>query len=189
VLILADYYEQMVKEYLEQKGFTVRLRVRFFKTRGFSDIDVFAVNISEGKVIVGEVKTASLTNKRIDDEVDDFNDPRLQEQIKRLIGDKPYSKYIFCWSIDENTKKYALEEHEVTVIQFWEIINHFIERVRKSRQKGKWIYDQTFPNTMLLQLLYHFSIPYKGKVRVNLTQLHQPTHQKMKYQKILNENE
>ena len=60
----------------------------------------------------------------------------------------------------------------MTVVQFWDIINHFIERARKSRKKGKWIYDQTFPNTMLLQLLYHFSESYKGKVRVDLSKLH-----------------
>ena len=48
VLTVVDFYEQMVKEYLEQQGFTVRLRVRFFKTRGYSDIDVFAINLTEG---------------------------------------------------------------------------------------------------------------------------------------------
>jgi len=48
VLTLVDFDEQMVKEYLEQQGFTVRLRVRFFKTRGYSDIDVFAINLTEG---------------------------------------------------------------------------------------------------------------------------------------------
>ena len=174
MLTLADFYEQMVKEYLEQQGFTVRLRVRFFKTRGYSDIDVLAINLTEGRAIVGEVKAASLTNKRIDNEKNDFDDPKLQDKVKELIGDKPYSKYIFCWSVEESTKKYALEKHQITVIQFWEIINYFIERVRKSRKKGKWIYDQTFPNTMLLQMLYHFSEPYKGKVRVNLSKLHHP---------------
>jgi len=30
VLALVDFCEQMVKEYLEQRGFTVRLRVGFF---------------------------------------------------------------------------------------------------------------------------------------------------------------
>lgn len=172
MLTLADFYEQMVKEYLEQQGFAVRLRVRFLKTRGYSDIDVLATSLTDGKAIVGEVKAASLTNKAIDNEKNDFDDPRLRDKLKELVGDKSYSMYIFCWSVEDSTKEYALEKHQITVIQFWEIINHFIERVRESREKGKWIYDQTFPNTMLLQLLYNFSKPYKGKVRVNLSKMH-----------------
>jgi len=170
-LFLADYYEQMVKEFLELQGYTVRLRIRFFKTRGYSDIDVFAINPVEEKIIVGEVKGVSLGIKEIDHEYDDFNDPHLLNKVKELTGNSNYSKYIFCWSAEADTKKYALEKYHITIIQFWEIINQFIERVRIAREKGKWIYDQTFPNTMLLQLLSNFNKPYKGKRRVDLSNL------------------
>ena len=80
-----------MKEYLEQQGFTVRLRVRFFKTRGYSDIDVSAINLTEGKAIVGEVKASSLTNKGIDNEKNDFNDPKLQDKVKELVGDNDFA--------------------------------------------------------------------------------------------------
>ena len=65
VFTLADFYEQMVKEYLEQQGYTAKLRVRFFKTRGYSDIDVLAINLADGKIIIGEVKAASLTKTTV----------------------------------------------------------------------------------------------------------------------------
>lgn len=56
---MADYYELLVKEYLEQKGYVVRLNVRFKKEKGgTSDIDVLAFKCNEGKTIVGEVKAA-----------------------------------------------------------------------------------------------------------------------------------
>ena len=41
-ILLADYYELLVKEYLETDGFVVRLNVRFKKDKGISDIDVLA---------------------------------------------------------------------------------------------------------------------------------------------------
>ena len=170
-LDLADFYEKMVKEYLEQQGYTVRLRIRFFKTGGFSDIDVFAINSVNEKIIVGEVKGPTLGKKQIDQENNDFNNSHLLKKIKELAGDSKYSKYVFCWSVTEETKEYALKKYQITIIQFWEIINQFIGRVKKVREKGKWIYDQTFPNTMLLQMLSFFNKPIKGKKRIDLSNL------------------
>ena len=73
---LVDYYEKMVKEYLEQQGYAVRLCIRFLKTRGYSGIDVFAINPIQEKTIVGEVKAYGLNKKEIDHENEDFNSAR-----------------------------------------------------------------------------------------------------------------
>lgn len=100
----------MVKEYLEQQGYTVRLCIRSFKTRGYSDIDVFAVNPINETIIVGEVKGFGLSIKEVDKENDDFNDPHLLNKVKELTGNSCFSKYIFCWSAEEDTKKYAKEK-------------------------------------------------------------------------------
>ena len=146
---MADYYELLVKEYLEQKGFAVRLNVRFLKTIGYSDIDVLAINPTERAVIVGEVKAPSLGRKEIEHENVDFNDIHLQNKVKELIGNTNFSKYIFCWAVDDKVRDYALRNFQIYIVQFWEIINYFIEKVTSIRQKNRWIYDQSYPNTML----------------------------------------
>jgi hypothetical protein len=167
---LADYYELLVKEYLEQQGFVVRLNVRFRKKKGYSDIDVLAFNCNQGTTILGEVKAASLRQNEIKKEDEDFNDPYLADKVNELIGQTNFEKCIFCWSVEDEVKK-LVEEYKIKVIQFFEIINFLIEKVVSSRKKNRWIYDQSYPNTMLLQMLYHFSKPQNGKVRIQLDKL------------------
>ena len=57
------------------------MRVRFFKTKGYSDIDVFAVNSVKEKIIVGEVKGPTLRKNQIDQENNDFNNPHLLKKV------------------------------------------------------------------------------------------------------------
>lgn len=171
LIALADYYELLVKEYLEQKGFVVRLNVKFLKNKGYSDIDVLAINLTQKTTIVGEVKGLSLSRKEIEHENEDFNDPHLRDKMQELLGHSNFRKHIFCWSVEDSVKTYAHENFQVEVVEFWEIINFLIEKVTSARQSKRWIYDQAYPNTMLLQLLHHFSKPYKGIIRVNLAKL------------------
>jgi hypothetical protein len=171
LIALADYYELLVKEYLEQKGFVVRLNVKFLKNTGYSDIDVLAVNLTQETTIVGEVKAPSLSRKEIEHENEDFNDPHLGDKIRELLGHSNFEKYMFCWSVEDSVKTYALKNFQIKVVEFWEIINFLIEKVINARQSKRWIYDQSYPNTMLLQMLHDFSEPYKGIVRVNLAKL------------------
>ena len=166
---MADYYELLVKEYIEQKGDVVRLNVRFKKEiGGTSDIDVLAFKCDEGKTIVGEVKAATLKEKQTKHEDSDFNDLHLKDKVKELIGSSSFEKCIFCWSVDDETKKYAQDYHGIQITQFPETINDFINKAVSTREKGNWTYDQSYPNIMMLQMLHFFSKPEKGKVRVNL---------------------
>jgi len=172
---LADYYERLVKEYLELEGFLVKLNITFSKgKRGLPpDIDVIAINPSNGKIIVGEVKGTFLERKDVDTENRDFNDPHLQDKVKQILGQEAYDKYIFCWGVDENAKGYAKEKHQIHVVQFWEIVNYLIDKVRELRRKDRYRYESgiEYPNLMLLQMLYDYSKPYLGKTRVDLSQL------------------
>jgi len=133
---LANYYELLVKEYLEKKGYTLRLNVDFLKNKVHSDIDVLAVNTLLKKVIVGEVKADPLSKKQIDHENSDFNDTNLVNKVKEIIGSTTnFSKFIYCWSVQDNVKKDALTKYKINIIQFWEIINSLIDEVEKLNQK------------------------------------------------------
>lgn len=167
---MADYYELLVKEYLEQQGYVVRLDVKFKKNKGNSDIDILAVPCKDGKTIVGEVKSISLSKNGLIQEENDFNNSHLKDKVKELIGDSAFEKYIYCWSVEDDVKKDA-DKSGIKIIQFPEIINELIKRVVKTRESEKWIYEKSYPNTMLLQMLYHFSKPEKGIIRVNLDDL------------------
>jgi len=48
------------------QGYIVRLCIRFLKTRGYSDIDVLAINPITQKIILGEVKGYGINKKTID---------------------------------------------------------------------------------------------------------------------------
>jgi len=176
VTSLADYYERLVKEYLELMGFLVRTNTRFKKGRGWGDIDIIAIDSSRSQIIVGEVKTRSMGKTDIDGENEDFNNLSQQNKIKEILGNENYDKYIFCWGADEEVKRYAKENYGIHILQFWEIINYLIDKVREIRHKGRWRYERGigFPNLMLLQMLYHFSKEYKGKIRVDLNKLLRP---------------
>ena len=99
------------------------------------------------------------------------NDPHLKDKVKELIGNSIFEKYIFCWSAEDEVKKYAYDNYRIIIVQFPEIINSLIGKVSKSRENNKWIYDQSYPNTMLLQMLYHFSKPQKENIRIDLEKL------------------
>lgn len=173
---MADYYELFVKEYLELEGFLVRLNTKFKKGKEGGlppDIDVIAINPSKNQSVVGEVKGVSLEKRDIDKENEDFNNIDQRNKIKEILGHENYDKYIFCWGVDEETGRYATEKYQIHIVQFWEIINYLISKVREIRRKGRWAYERgiDYPNLMLLQMLYHFSKEYKGKIRVDLNQL------------------
>lgn len=175
VIGLADYYERLVKEYLELEGFLVKLNTKFSKGKrgGPPDIDVIAINPSNGKIIVGEVKGTGLEKKDVDTENRDFNDPHLQDKVRQIFGQETYDEYIFCWGVDEDTKSYAKEKYQIHIVQFWEIVNYLINKVRELGRKKRYRYERgiEYPNLMLLQMLYHYSKLYRGKIRVNLSQL------------------
>lgn len=126
---MADYYELLVKEFLEREEFIVRLNVKFSKNKGHSDIDVLAVNSSKS-VMVGEVKDAILSTEQIDNEETDFEDSNLKNKVKEITGRTNFSKFVFCWEVKDNVKKYAFTNYKIIIIQFWEIIDSIIYDVQ-----------------------------------------------------------
>jgi hypothetical protein len=167
---LADYYELLVKEYLEKKGFMVTLNVKFLKNKRESDIDVLAIDPKKDSVIVGEVKDAQLSEKQIDHENSDFNDKNLKNKVKEITGHDNFSKVIYCWSVQDSVKKDAPSKYKIEIIEFWEIINYLIGKVQPEIQKNKWEYETAYPNTMLIQMLldYEYLKSDKGKTKVDL---------------------
>jgi hypothetical protein len=194
VVDLAEYYENFVKEYLELQGFFVMQNVKFKKEnesgrKAISDIDIIAINpcmhtCSDkcvlDPIIVGEVKASvSFTNKnQVDDEIKDFNNKKLEAKVKEILGDDNYSRYIFCWDANEETRKYAekdLKDKPIKIREFWEIIEYLIdktiEKTKNEAGKRKYLYEPEHPNLMLLQMLHHFSKKYKGRTRLDLDKL------------------
>jgi len=123
-----------------------------------------------------EVKGERLGKKQIDKENEDFNNINQRKRIQEILGHTNYDKYIFCWGVNEETKRYAEEKYQIHIVPFWKIVNHLIDRVRDLGQKDRYRYERgiEYPNLMLLQMLYHYSKTYKGKTRIDLNQLQKP---------------
>lgn len=149
---MADYYERLVKEFLELQGYAVRLNIKFLKNKKNSDIDIIAVNSRNGDVIVGEVKDVVLSKKQIDTEKSDFNEPNLVLKVKEIVGHDNFSKQVFCWSAKDQDKQEALN-HGIRIREFRELIDFLLKEVQNRNIKNQWFYETECPNIMLLQLL------------------------------------
>jgi hypothetical protein len=149
---MTDFYESLVKEYLELKGYLVRTRTRFKKNRRWSDIDVIGVEAKYGKVvhlIVGEVKGESLNSKRVEELNKWMESQELKSKISELFGSTEFEKWIYCWSMEKETKEYA-RTLDINICEFVDIIKYLRDRIK---EKKGYFYEEEHPNLMLLQFI------------------------------------
>jgi len=169
---MTEIYENLVREYLELKGYTVMTDLKFEKHRkgkrkGFSDIDIVAyTNTRSPKLIVGEVKSSRPAKKEIERINEHLNKCKKTPQLKIIFGDKAKTakKYIYSWSqpTDDSKKHFR---GEIEFVGFKEIVQFMIEYIAESKIKkgSEWtfLYIPNHPNLMLLQFIRQMLVESK----------------------------
>jgi len=156
---MPEPYEELVREYLELKGWLVLRGFGFKKEKGGrSDADIVAIKIirEKPKVIVAEVKGTSPIKKEIDMIYEHLTHENLQKELKEKLGIKEYDKWIYCWDLGKDTeeiKKYAETEYGIKIETFPKIIKFLLDEIKEAYIEDKWLYYKRHPNTMLLQIL------------------------------------
>lgn len=155
-----NFYEKLVRKYLEERGWLVRSRVKFWKMRsdkkkgGWSDIDIIAAK--NDKVIVGQVKGESQDKEDIEQINKDFESARLKEKVSEIAGTSEFQKWVYCYSVDNEVKNYAKDNFNVEMRSFGEILRWAFNKVRNETYAGKgksWLSPMFDSDLMLMCML------------------------------------
>lgn len=155
-----NFYEKLVREYLEERGWLVRSRVKFWQRRtdkkkgGWSDIDIIAAK--NDKLIVGQVKAESQNKEDIARINEDFESASLKEKVLKIAGTSEIQKWVYCYSVDNEMRKYAKDNFNIEMCSFGEILRWVFDEVRDKTYAGKgksWLSPLFDSDLMLMCML------------------------------------
>lgn len=153
---MIEPYEDLVKEYLEQKNYFVR---QSFKYGNNKELDILAINtVSKPiEVVVAEVRGSYCRNTDMLKLKDKLLSKELEEAVVNATGMRPNKRKIFYWlNLDRDEQERAkkmvdLLKPEVQV----EPLQWIAQRLfRNAQQENSGVfYSQRWPITTLFQLL------------------------------------
>lgn len=155
-----NFYEKLVREYLEERDWLVRSRVKFWQRRndkkkgGWSDIDIIAVK--NDKVIVGQVKAEFQNKEGIERINADFESARLKAKVLKIAGTSEFQKWVYCYSVDNEMRNYAKDTFNIGMCSFGEILKWVFDKVRDETYAGKgksWLSPQFDSDLLLMCML------------------------------------
>ena len=155
-----NLYEKLVREYLEERGWLARSRVKFWQKRngkkkgGWSDLDIIATK--NGKVIVGQVKAESQNKEDIEQINKDFESARLKAKVVEIAGTREFQKWVYCYSVDNEMRKYAKDNFNIEMCSFGEVLIWVFDEVRNKTYAGKgksWLSPIFDSDLMILCML------------------------------------
>ena len=179
---MAEFFEQIVADYLTEKGYLTKLNVNYRKADGKqsgSDIDVLALHRKQHSVIVGDCKSWQmgfsgdwmLTSPTKGAERDKgYFKPifrkewaeGLARKVEEQFGTRDFTYTIYCTKLvglSKELKKQTVAGNPIDVVQLADIVQDTVQRVKAKK-------DQSVEPTMLgrfVQLLLAARIELEPK--------------------------
>ena len=156
---MADLFEQIVADYLTEKGYLTKLNVNYRKADGRqsgSDIDVLALNGKDQTVIVGDCKSWQMgfsgdqmltsntqSAKQYKGYFKAIFIPEwgegLARQVEKEFGTREFTYTIYCTrpvGSSEQLKKHTVAGNRIEVVPLADIIRETVHRVKAKGNKS-----------------------------------------------------
>ena len=156
---MADLFEQIVSDYLTEKGYLTKLNVNYRRADGWqsgSDIDVLALHKLDYNVVVGECKSwqggisgdkmLDPNAKGAEQEKGYFKaifDPEWEEGLARKVeeefGTRKFTYTIFCTKLNgpsEQLKKRPVAGNRIEIVTLSEIVHETVERLKAKKNQS-----------------------------------------------------
>ena len=156
---MAEFFEQIVADYLTEKGYVTKLNVNYRKADGKqsgSDIDVLALHQKQHSVIVGDCKSwqAGFSG----DWMLNHNTPAAERQrgyfkpvfqaewaeglaskVEEQFGTRDFTYTIYCTKLDglsEELKKQTVAGNPIDVVRLADIVEETVQRIEAKKDKS-----------------------------------------------------
>lgn len=156
---MAECFEQIVADYLTEKGYLTKLNVNYRKADGKqsgSDIDVLALHQKQHSVIVGDCKSWQmgfsgdwmLTSDTKGAERDKgYFKPIFQEEwaeglarkVEEQFGTRDFTYTIYCTKLvgsSEELKTQTVAGNPIDVVRLADIVQETVQRVKAKKNKS-----------------------------------------------------
>ena len=144
-----DINEQIVRAWLEIQGFLVKSRLKYKVTRGWSDIDLIAYRLHDGKKVAVDISAwmteyislSYVTDKKSDSYYRLFKSslPEARSALRKEFGvhyDNQYEIWLVVSFLAPKQRQQVMVEclkHVDRVIEFTEIMKDLVEHIKKER--------------------------------------------------------
>ena len=152
-----DVNEEIVRVWLQEKGFLVRERLKFKvkgarKAPGYADVDLIGYRLSDRKYVAVDISawmTENITLSYLKAGSDNrhrllkITDPEYREAIRKYLGvanDDQYEIWLvvsFISKIQYETVKNELLKYVDEVFEFPEIMNFLIEKIKENPKMSR----------------------------------------------------
>ena len=156
---MAEFFEQIVADYLTEKGYLTKLNVNYRKADGRqsgSDIDVLALHQKQHSVIVGDCKSWQMgfsgdwmltsTTKGAERDKGYFK-PIFQKEwaeglarkVEEQFGTRDFTYTIYCTKLDgssEELKEQTVAGNPIDVVRLADIVQETAQRVEAKKDKS-----------------------------------------------------
>ena len=176
---MADLFEQIVADYLTERGYLTKLNVNYRKYDGKgsgSDIDVLALHQKSHKVIVGECKSwqsginfdwmITSETKGAKDTQDYFKPifqddwaKGLVDKVNEEFGTREFVYTIFCARTYGSSEKFVertIDGNRIEILRLSDIVRETVQRIRD--KKNQSVEPTTLGRFLQLQLAAGISL-------------------------------
>lgn len=154
---MPEPHEQLVKEYLEMKGYATLLDT---KLEDGGDVDVIALRAGEpSEILVVQVKAQTWSSEKDLDEIKALFDLSVHEPLAAKLNELGIAtpKFVlFCWPMAQKLTAKAKQRAQARGFElrtFDEIVKEMLQFLKQHMEDQGFIYWRDSPNLMLLQLV------------------------------------
>ena len=156
---MAEFFEQIVADYLTEKGYLTKLNVNYRKADGKqsgSDIDVLALHQKQHSVIVGDCKSWQVgfsgdwiltsPSKAVDRERGYFKPvfqaewaEGLARKVEEQLGTREFTYTIYCTKLDGPSDKFTkltVAGNPIEVVELSNMVQDTAKRVAAKKDKS-----------------------------------------------------